>query len=75
MPLYYFNIRNGSTLDRDPEGADLPNIDAVRTEALRLIRELWSDVPPSVSDNTVLEVMDAQNRIVLVLPFAKYRPN
>jgi hypothetical protein len=28
MPLYYLHIRNGSRLELDPEGTELPNLEA-----------------------------------------------
>jgi hypothetical protein len=32
MPRYYFHIRNGSDLDEDPEGTELPDINAAHAD-------------------------------------------
>jgi hypothetical protein len=38
MPRYYLHLRNGHVLEKDPDGIDLPNIEAARAEALRVFR-------------------------------------
>jgi hypothetical protein len=40
MPLFYFNIRDGETLDRDDEGRDLPDVAAARFEARQSARDI-----------------------------------
>ena len=30
MPRYFFHVRSGGDLTRDPDGAELPDIDAAR---------------------------------------------
>lgn len=39
MALHYFHIANGSTA-LDAEGTDLPDLNAVQKEALRMMREV-----------------------------------
>ena len=43
MPLYYFHVREGSTLNRDEEGQDLPNAEAARREAISSVREILGE--------------------------------
>jgi hypothetical protein len=42
MPRYYFHIRNGEDLARDPEGAEFATLDLARAEAIKSARELLS---------------------------------
>ena len=43
MPRYFFHVREGAELTRDPEGQELPNAEAARTEAIRASREILSE--------------------------------
>jgi hypothetical protein len=40
MPLFFFNIREGEELIRDPDGSDLPDAAAARAEAITAARSL-----------------------------------
>ena len=40
MPTYYFQQQAGYTITKDPEGSELPNVEAARVVALRSAREL-----------------------------------
>ncbi len=42
MARYFFHIRDGERLSKDPEGADFENLDAARVEAVKSARELLS---------------------------------
>ena len=44
MPLYYLHIRIGNELEVDPDGTELPDIDAALAEAHRVARELLGEV-------------------------------
>jgi hypothetical protein len=37
MPAYYFHIRDNGTLIKDPDGLELPDLEAARAECKRLI--------------------------------------
>ena len=39
MPSYYFHIRDGDRLIEDPDGSELPNLEAARAEAFAAARE------------------------------------
>lgn len=40
MPRYYLHIREGDRLVEDPDGSDLPDIEAARAEALEGARNI-----------------------------------
>ena len=40
MPTFFFHVRDGGGLTLDPDGADLPDLDAARAEALAAAREI-----------------------------------
>jgi hypothetical protein len=43
MARFYFHMRTGDRIERDTEGAELPNLEAARTEALLSAREILAD--------------------------------
>ena len=73
MPRYYFHVRDGRDLP-DTEGSELPDLHAVRLEALRasgeMLRgnkgaaEFWS------GDDWTMTVVDEDGRSVLTLRFS-----
>jgi hypothetical protein len=68
MPLYYFHIRNGSDLEQDPEGSELPNLETAHAEALIAARELTGAIP-ELNNDTLIEVADETGRTLLCVPF------
>lgn len=70
MPLYYFHIRNGSDLEQDPEGSELPNLDSAYAEALIVARELAGAIP-EFNNDTVIEIADMNGKTLLLVPFSK----
>jgi hypothetical protein len=43
MARYYFHIKDGAELIRDPEGSNLATAEDARSQALQSARELWAD--------------------------------
>jgi hypothetical protein len=43
MPRYFFHVREGSSLSRDEEGQELPNVEAARREAINSAREILGE--------------------------------
>jgi hypothetical protein len=43
MPKFYFHIVTGDTVLEDPDGSELPDLDAARAEALQSARHLLAD--------------------------------
>jgi hypothetical protein len=69
MPLYYLHIRNGDKLEVDPDGTELPDLEAALTEALKVARELMDEVA-DLGRNAVIEVADGSGETVLTVPFS-----
>jgi uncharacterized protein DUF6894 len=52
MPIYFFHQQTGNDLLEDPEGSDLPDLEAARSYALDGMREMlgssirWKLIPP-----------------------------
>jgi hypothetical protein len=69
MPLYYFHIRNGDKLERDPDGMELPDMDAALAEALTVARELLGEIS-DLGREAVIEVADEAGQTLLTLPFS-----
>jgi hypothetical protein len=42
MARFYFHLRDGDKLVQDPEGLDLPDVDAAKREALLAARDILS---------------------------------
>ncbi|GEO19294.1 hypothetical protein MAE02_69900 [Microvirga aerophila] len=68
MPLYYLHIRNRNELEVDPDGMELPDIDAAMAEALKVARELTAEIP-EYDASTVIEIADGDGQTILTVPF------
>jgi hypothetical protein len=71
MTLYYFNIREPNELIVDPEGQELPGIEAAREEALGAVRELMAEriLAGIPLDGTTMEITNRTGEIVDRVPF------
>jgi hypothetical protein len=69
MPLYYFHIRTGDKLEIDPDGTELPDLDAAVAEALRVARELL-DEAADLGREAVIEIADGAGQTILTVPFS-----
>jgi hypothetical protein len=69
MPMYYLHIRNGDQLERDPDGTELPDIDAALAEARKVARELAAEIP-AYDGSTVIEIADEDGQALLTVPFS-----
>lgn len=78
LPRYYFNIFDGEERP-DQDGTELPDLDVVRTEAVRLsgsiIRELGASFWDHSMGEWVLEVVDESGNKLLRLRFSGERLN
>jgi hypothetical protein len=68
MPRYYLHLHNGHAFESDPDGMNLPDIEAARAEALRVCRELRDDIPELFENIVAFEIADATGRILLTFP-------
>lgn len=68
---FYFNLRDGDALLLDPEGVELPNIDAVARRAHAAARDLLSEElrEGRVRLDLCLDVRDEAGSTVYGLPF------
>jgi hypothetical protein len=71
MTHFYFNVLNGNGLVEDPEGQDLPDLEAARNEAVASVRSILRDEIGSGSLDLAgeIQIKDAHGAMVLVLPF------
>ena len=44
MAQFFFHLHNGTDLVMDPEGSDLPSLDAALSEAIESAIELWAQL-------------------------------
>ena len=70
MSHFYLHIRDGQWLVEDLDGADLPDLDAARTEAERSARALLEiqRVDGAVLAGQAFEIADASGQVLAVVP-------
>jgi hypothetical protein len=72
MLLYYLHIRDGTELLLDPEGSNLPNLEAARAEAIEGARQLISEAVRTGSPlhmQRAFQIDDADGHTLLSVPF------
>ena len=69
MPLYYLHIRNGNKLEVDPDGTELPGLDAAFEEARKVARELVREVA-DLGQDAIIEIADGSGETILTVPFS-----
>jgi hypothetical protein len=69
MSMYYFHIRDGDKFEVDPDGTELPDIDAAHAEALKVAHELLREVA-NLGQKAVIEIADEHGRTVLTMPLS-----
>ena len=69
MPRYFFHVREGSDLNRDAEGQDLPDVEAARREAINSVREIISEklLHGGALNHRSIEIADETGRVVDVI--------
>jgi hypothetical protein len=70
MPLYYFNLLDGSGGISDPDGTDLADRTAAEGHARAVVLELMAHVEVSTR-HWLLEVCDESGRKLFQVPFVK----
>jgi hypothetical protein len=70
MPRYYFHIRTADAFIRDPDGSDLPDLDAARVEAGHSARHLLAELlrDGEVVDGQVFEISDEAGAVLERVP-------
>ncbi len=71
MAHYFLQIRHGARFTEDPEGADFLNLEAARTEALGVARDLLSSavLQGHLPLKHSVEIADDTGRVLLTVPF------
>jgi hypothetical protein len=69
MPLYFFHVREGSTLHRDTEGQELPDAEAARREAINSSREMLGEklLHGGALNGRTIEIADETGYVVDVV--------
>jgi hypothetical protein len=70
---YFLHMRRGEELIQDPDGTELPNLDAVRAEAIQGARQILAQnvMSGSVVTGRKFEICDEQGKVLLVVPFSE----
>lgn len=73
MSKYYFNIRIGDNVLPDPEGAEMPDIEAAHAEAIISAQEILAEkvAGGKLVNGQTLEIFDQDGALVAVVPFKK----
>ena len=71
MPRFFFHIRDRDGLTADPDGTDLPDLEAARTEALAAARDMLAEriVKEGRPDDQRFETCDEAGRLLAAVPF------
>ena len=70
MPRYFFHIHDGRDVP-DREGADLPDMHAVRSEPIRAASEILRDLDGALTgEEWTMKVTDQASQPVLTLRFS-----
>lgn len=71
MPRFYLHIRDNDRWIEDPEGSDLPNLEAARQEALAGARGILAEKlrAGEVLDGQTIEITDDAGMVQAVVPF------
>jgi hypothetical protein len=75
VPRFFFNVRKGRVLIRDPEGDDLPDVEAARELGLELVQDMLR-LPHVYGEmrewqRNEFVITDETGATVLVMPFAE----
>ena len=69
MPKYFFRLSTGDLVPED--GEELPDMEAVVTEAKAMARDLARNQSPSEIEGKSIVVSDITGAVVLIMPLPK----
>ena len=71
MPRFFLHIREAERLVEDPDGSDLPDLDAARAEAAAAAREIAAERLRAGKglDARRFEIRDEAGRLLATVPF------
>ncbi|MDB5645886.1 hypothetical protein [Methylobacterium sp.] len=71
MPLFYFDVREGSTFVQDEEGIDFPDLDKAEQEAIQAVVSIGRErLPRGDTRDVTVEVQDENRKRVLTVTVA-----
>lgn len=72
MPLYHFNLEDGSGLIPDEEGRELSDLEAARAEGIRGARSIIADevLEGRVDLRARIDITDGKGNVLIAIPFA-----
>ena len=65
---FYFNVIDGQVEIGDPEGIDLPDIEAAQKKASAIASELCAEFPGQFQHHSMLEVLSETGERIFALP-------
>ena len=78
MPRFYRHMQHGDQFIEDPEGIELPDLDAARADALRGVRDLLSEAIRKGTDDLLEDaviITDGSRRELMRIPFSEGLPS
>ena len=71
MTRFHLHIRDGDEFIEDPDGSDLPDLDAARAEAVQGAREILAQKVKAgeVVDGQRIEITDDAGTLLATVPF------
>jgi hypothetical protein len=72
MPIYFLDVCNSEVIAGDPEGRELPNLDAARREAIAGIRSILANEAAEgrLDLRGEIRIKNARGDVVRVVPYA-----
>ena len=73
LPRYFFNIRSGEVLNKDPEGEEHKTLSSAENEAIQSAREIMAEAVKSgrsTAKGKVFELTDVAGRVLSSIAFA-----
>jgi len=71
MPLFYFDVREGSTFIDDEDGIEFPDLDKAEQEAIQAVVSIGKDrLPRGDTRDVTVEVRDKDGKRVLTVSVA-----
>ncbi|KQQ78056.1 hypothetical protein ASF70_02185 [Rhizobium sp. Leaf321] len=72
MPRYFFNIRSGDVLNKDPEGEEHHTLASAENEAIQSAREIMAEAVKSgrsTAKGKVFELTDVAGKVLSSIAF------
>jgi hypothetical protein len=76
MVRFYFNLQTDGAVSEDPDGTDLPDLDAARQDATMAAREMAAAAVATASETPVDDILitDASGRVLATVSLADMIP-